>query len=204
MKKFIILALSILLLGNTGIMADSSTDLYFIYIAHDRTSSVKSLTSTLLDIYNSCVKYGYAGVFYLSNGDEPIIVNVNFAKDNREDFNALIGELQDKTSHDVSPGTDVKRIVEIFNNDDFIDEKGNLRYTSVTWNYYVSELFWKMGYNESVIARLNWIMNFTFMKDEDIYVNVFHPSNDQLELTELPFGEKNIGNINEEFLLLEY
>jgi len=181
-------------------------DFYFVYIAHDRTTPVQRLSRILQEMYDDAVKYGHACVFYLANNQSPNIVCVNIGNDNRKDFGAMIiGELQNKPSHDISPRFDLETIVNVFNQDDFLLNIQELKYTSVTWNFYTSEWFWNGGYNESLMASLYWIMEVDKMQELDFYFNVYHSEDDELEVDEtLLFGVKNLSAINEGVLLLEY
>lgn len=184
----------------------TNKDFYFIYIAHDRTTPVQRLSKTLQEIYDGAVKYGHSCVFYLANNESPYIVNVNIGNDNRNDFDAMIiGELQNKLSHGISPRFDLDAIVNMFNSNDYLLSEQELKYISVTWNFYTNEWFWNEGYNESLIASLYWIMDIDKTEELDFYFNVYHSENDKLELDDkLLFGVKNLSNINEGFFLLEY
>ena len=184
----------------------TNKDFYFIYIAHDRTTPVQRLSRTLQEIYDGAVKYGHSCVFYLANNESPYIVNVNIGNDNRNDFDAMIiGELQNKLSHGISPRFDLDAIVNMFNSNDYLLSEQELKYISVTWNFYTNEWFWNEGYNESLIASLYWIMDIDKTEELDFYFNVYHSENDKLELDDkLLFGVKNLSNINEGFFLLEY
>lgn len=181
-------------------------DFYFVYIAHDRTTPVQRLSRILQEMYDDAVKYGHACVFYLANNQSPNIVSVNIGNDNRKDFGAMIiGELQNKLSHDISPRFDLATIVDIFNKNDYLLSNQELRYASVTWNFYTSERFWDGGYNESLIAPLYWIMEVDKMQELDFYFNVYHSEDDELEIDETSsFGMKNLSAINKDVLLLEY
>lgn len=205
MKRSLILLLFVLGTTSLSLQAEETKDLYFNYIVHDRTSTVQSLSKTLRNMYNDAMRFGYACIFYLANGDNPIIVRVNYGEDNRDDFNSLLGEIQNKTSHEVSVSTDLEYILQMFNANDFVNEDNSLRYPSVTWNMYTSRLFWELGYNESFISALHWIFGLDSLEQAEFYLNVYHASLDELKIDEkLPFGEKNLNRINDGFMILEY
>lgn len=206
-KEFIYIFLVFIFLGIFDASAQKiNKDFYFVYIAHDRATPVQRLSKTLQEIYDGAIKYGHSCVFYLANNESPYIVNVNIGNDNRNDFDAIIiGELQNKLSHSISPRFDLDTIVNMFNGNDYLLSGQELKYTSVTWNFYTSEWFWSEGYNESLIAPLYWIMDIDKTEELDFYFNVYHSENDKLELDDkVLFGVKNLSNINEGFLLLEY
>ena len=183
-----------------------NSDFYFIYIAHDRATPVQRLSKALQDLYDDAVKYGHSCIFYLANNDAPYVVNINTENDNRNEFsNQIIAELQNKIAHGINPRFDVDNIVAMFNENDYLLNDQELKYTSVTWNFYTSEWFWKEGYNESLIASLYWIMGVENTQDLDFYFNVFHSSDDELELEDgLAFGRRNLLNINTDCFLLDY
>lgn len=205
--KIICLFMVALLVCHTeGAAQKVNSDFYFIYIAHDRATPVQRLSKVLQDLYDDAVKYGHSCVFYLANNDTPYIVNVNTENDNRNDFSLkIIAELQNKIAHGINPRFDVDNIVAMFNENDYLLSDQELRYTSVTWNFYTSEWFWKEGYNESLIASLYWIMGVENTQDLDFYFNVFHSSDDELEMEDgLTFGRRNLLNINTDCFLLNY
>lgn len=179
--------------------------LYFIYITHDHTTPIQRLGQLLIDMNEDAKKYGYSCIFYLANGESPHIVRVNTLNDNRQDFEGrILGELQNKMSHDVNPLYDVEKIVELFNENEFVGTDGNLLYSSVTWRFYVNKNFWTQ-YNETIIASLYWTMELDKLKDTEFYFDVFQDENDLVEYDEkVPFGPKNLAKINDGFLLLTY
>lgn len=205
-KFFCLLMVALLVCHTEGAAQKVNSDFYFIYIAHDRATPVQRLSKVLQDLYDDAVKYGHSCIFYLANNDTPYIVNVNTENDNRNDFSLkIIAELQNKIAHGINPRFDVDNIVAMFNENDYLLSDQELRYTSVTWNFYTSEWFWKEGYNESLIASLYWIMGVENTQDLDFYFNVFHSSDDELEMEDgLTFGRRNLLNINTDCFLLDY
>lgn len=205
-KIICLLMVALLVCHTEGAAQKVNSDFYFIYIAHDRATPVQRLSKVLQDLYDDAVKYGHSCIFYLANNDTPYIVNVNTENDNRNDFSLkIIAELQNKIAHGINPRFDVDNIVAMFNENDYLLSDQELRYTSVTWNFYTSEWFWKEGYNESLIASLYWIMGVENTQDLDFYFNVFHSSDDELEMEDgLTFGRRNLLNINTDCFLLDY
>lgn len=205
-KIICLLMVALLVCHTEGAAQKVNSDFYFIYIAHDRATPVQRLSKVLQNLYDDAVKYGHSCIFYLANNDTPYIVNVNTENDNRNDFSLkIIAELQNKIAHGINPRFDVDNIVAMFNENDYLLSDQELRYTSVTWNFYTSEWFWKEGYNESLIASLYWIMGVENTQDLDFYFNVFHSSDDELEMEDgLTFGRRNLLNINTDCFLLDY
>lgn len=172
----------------------SERDLAFIYIAHDEYTAVQSLIQRLKSAYTDAINYpdSRAAIFYLANGENPIVVQVNTANDNQQDFDKIVDELQTKRSHNVEPVIDCEKIQEIFNDDDIIDNEGRALYRSVEWTYYVNSTFWALMYNESVIASLFFIMDMEdLIKSGYLRVNIMYGEEDALPYNEsMPFGSK--------------
>ena len=82
--------LSILLLGFLTLsvraqdISTSEQTLEFYYIAHDRTSPVGKICDFIKERQKEATYYkDLAMIFYLANGDAPMIVRMNLPGDNR-------------------------------------------------------------------------------------------------------------------------
>jgi len=179
--------------------------LHFVYIAHEPTTPVARLTERLEVLYEQAErskeysKYLDAYIFYMSNNEKPYVVTLNLPNDNNIEYEVLKAELNgSKTSHNVELSTDIDSIIKIFHKYDFVDEKGNLKYESVTFDFYVGEEFWIHQYNESLIARLYWVMELNKLKEEEFIWNVYcnEQLEKELEFESQPFGIKNLSDIN--------
>lgn len=174
-----------------------SQSLEFFYISHDRMTPVNDLCVRLTDVYNDALKYDdYAVIFYLPNGDTPLVVKVNLEGDNRGDFNKIIGELQSRLAHDIYTYVDLNVITDIFNTHDFITESGDPRFNSVLFCWYVNTDFWALGYNESLIAKLYFCLDLDkYHESGYITTEIWHAEGDGLEKfidKQYPFGPKNL------------
>lgn len=168
-------------------------DLSFVYVAHDENTPVQMLIGRLKDMYNDAVNYpDQVAIFYLPNGDYPVVVRVNTGNDNREAFGNLIDELQSKRAHDVNRYVDRTRILDILAENDLTDDSGNPRYRSVEWNYYVNSTFWNLGNHEYIIASLFWDIGMEpLLKSGYMRVNIFYSEDDTIPFNmEHPFGNK--------------
>ena len=196
MKKLIILLVGLFAAISAIAQDNKGKDLTFIYISHDENTPTQTLISRLKAHYEDAKYYpdSYATIFYLTNGENPIIVRMNVEGANPQDFDKLIEDLQAKRSHDVSPETDREKIMEIFAEVDLLDDEGNPAFNSAQWNYYINSTFWLLNNNEHVIASLFWIMDMEPMvKSGYLQVNILHGEIDPLPIDEkLPFGLKAI------------
>lgn len=183
-------------------------DLTIVYVAHTTDVPLARLIEQLEERYRGGVQFENDVIFYLSNGSEPKIVKVNTKDENKNDFEIYITEeLWSKRSHDIDPYTDVTTLLQTIDENDFADEEGNLKYLSVTFDFFVSESFWTMKYNESIIAKLYFALDIRSYKEKglDLMFNVYRPSEIEIVYEDnKPFGSKNLDNINTNILVLPY
>ena len=134
-----------------------------------------------------------AMIFYLANGDNPMIVRMNMPGDNRADFQNIINALQQQMSHDVNPRDDVRIITQLFNEVDFAYDDRNPRYRSFQWVSFITPLYWQMQYNEDVIAALYFILELDRLPEDYLIMDIYYDSKESLEYnSEIPFGLKDI------------
>lgn len=177
----------------------SEQNLEFIYIAHDRTTPVNKICEILDERYKDAFYYAdNALIIYLASQDDPIIVTVNVGKDNRKDYDLIVNALQSQLEHDIDPASDVDNIVDIFNSDDFLNPDGTPRYKSFRMTYFVTPLFWTMGYNADIIAALHFILDLESLDTSYFMSDVYYPDNGSFCYDEShPFGETyEFANIN--------
>lgn len=208
MKNIIILLTCLLVTSQLWAQDTTQKELSFLYIAHDENTDTQSLVQILKEQYENTVYYPdiRATIFYLANGNDPIIVNVNTPNDNRKEFNNLIASLQSQISHDVNADSDVENIMNLLNDNDIITDDGKFVYQSVIWTYYINSTFWKLGNNESIIAKLYFILDMerliaSHYLTHDIY---YSKATDKIEYNvSNPFGSKNLCQ-SLDFILLPY
>lgn len=134
----------------------SSRIFQFVYITFDESTETQKLINRLNSLYNNAMDYPelYSTIFYLPNGQRPIVVKINLPGDNYKDFDKIVSVIQQQTSNIVIGDYDVTAIHDILAENDIIDENGRRVYRSVDWLYYICPSFWTMKNNEFVIARL--------------------------------------------------
>ena len=81
-----------------------------------------------------------------------------------------------------------------------------LRTTALQIDFYAGSRFWRLGFNNSIIAHLYSILGISTMPKNKVEFRVFVPkSDDKLKYPiGMPFGENNIDGINEKIKLLKY
>ena len=207
MKRHFIIFVSLLslLVSSTYSQETLDKDLNFYYIAHDRNTNVQRLSRELQQQFDNLKEYDNVGIFYLANGEKPIIIKVNTPDENEKEFSHLIGEIQDNMSFDISADYDLNRIISLFEEIPFLDDNRHLLYKTVNWSYYVTSFFWSMYYNESIIGALYWIMNMDELRKDEFYLNIIRSPEDNIEFDRSKaIGDKNFNEINNNITIVTY
>ncbi len=174
----------------------------FIYVAPDNNMSQNGLIEALVDHHNHIMAEESPAIFYLSYKPDPIIVKINTGKgDNPDDFESeLLYTLRQSMSYNVTPDFDRSNILNLLNENEFIDENGKFIYENLEFDFHVGKVFWDSGNNESVIAAIYFNINAKkYIEEDKIQFNVIFrcpPSKGTLD-RETPFGELNFDDINE-------
>ena len=171
----------------------------FVYVAVSDATSEKELTDYLdLRYKKALADEDYVLVMYLSNGEEPYVVEVNTASDNRDGFSEFLEELRNGDLDEVNPAYDRTRLAAIFDRLDVVSgEDDEVMYDSVDWHFHVTSDFWKMGYNESLISSLCFVMGVDHLQDANFRLRCYFSRNDEFEYDqEYPFGKKNFCNLD--------
>ncbi len=173
----------------------------FIYVAPDNAMTQQRLFAALNDHRNHIANEGAPAIFYLASGNSPIIVKFNLANDNKADFeNELLYYLKQSMSTKVEASYDRRRIMELINQYDFIDEKGELKYEKTEFDFHVGKAFWDRGNNEAIIGSLFFGLNAAkYINEGRMQFNVFFrcPTSKGSFDRDLPFGNLNLDNINQ-------
>lgn len=194
-RLFLILFLfSLSLSGRAQDINTSEQTLEFYYIAHDRTSPVGKICDFIKERQKEATYYkDLAMIFYLADGENPMIVKMNLPGDNRQDFQNIINSLQQQMSHDISPIGDIKSVTDLFNEVDFVDSEGNPCFRSFQWISFVTPLFWQMQYNEDVIAALYFILDMGNLPEDYLTMDIYFDSDSSFKYnSKTPFGLKDI------------
>ncbi|MBR2049121.1 MAG: hypothetical protein IKK27_02685 [Alistipes sp.] len=209
MKKFLFVIFALLATYSVSAQTilDSDKKMLFVYISHDNLVNQDKLCDRLRGYYEEAVMYpGNVTVFYLANEDNPIVVEVNTNRDNRQDFEKFISAIQDYNFHAVYPLADVQHIIEIFNRLDFVGDDGKtLNYNTADWFFYVTSKFWEDGYHQDVVANLSFIMGADQYDPYNFQVKFYFPEYAFPKINEeTPFGVKNLGGMNKLFYGFTY
>lgn len=166
------------------------------YIAHDHFN--EAILDKVDDIYNiSAYSDTRKTYLYLANADNPIILKCD--QDHQKEFEDFRYTINSQLKHNVWPEVDIRRILELLKEDDFIDENGEPRYSSFILNFYVTPSFFSYNYSETLIARLFWDLE--LFDKIDCVVNLFLPELDGVKSgKEHVFGPKKLNGENKVYV----
>lgn len=170
----------------------------FVYVAVSDATSVREVAEYLDQRYNKAlVDKDYALVMYLSNGENPLVVEVNTPSDSRGGYSGFLKALKSGNSYDVYPEYDLARLTALFDRLDVVSKTDEgIRYGSVDWHFHVTSDFWKMGYNESLISSLCFVMGVDHWQDANFRLRCYFSRYDEPEYDEeYPFGKKDYCNL---------
>ena len=210
-NKIVLLLLGVVSCVSLNAQDKSLMNLHFVYIDHEVTTPINELCSRLRTLQEDATEVNDALIVYLSDGTSSIesFTNLKDKKDKNRDaeqsFLEVISALQDANSHDVTAAIDVQRIIDIFDEHNFIDNRGVVLYNSVIFDFYVGRSFWSLGNNEKVLAHLYHIFNLSSLPRSKFTLNIFTPKADHVSYKEgMPFGDNNIDDINNNVKILKY
>lgn len=185
-------------------------NLRIMFIDHEPSMPVKDVIAYIRRQRALARENDNSLIIYMPNNQNPFVslTNIpdpyNSGDDTQEAFDAIC-EALNLPSHTKEPWYDRSTLVKMFTNYGIMDDKGNLQFAAVRMEFYLSSEFWKLGYNESIIAPLFFAIDgANLLKKEfsfDVYVNpVDKPKYDQ----KAPFGKKNLGGINQNVSLYDF
>lgn len=209
MRKFILVIMALLATYTVSAqtMLESDKKMLFVYIAHDNLINQDKLCERLRGYYEEATMYsGNVTVFYLANEENPIIIEINTDRDNRQDFEKFISEIQSHNFHAVYPRVDLQRIVEIFNRLDFVAPDGKtMQFNTADWFFYVSSKFWENGYHHDLVANLAFVMGADQFDIYSFQMKFYFPEYATPKVdNKAPFGDRNLANMNKLYYGVTY
>ena len=189
---------------------------HFIYVEHEIGNHKNILCEKLKSLRSDAEETGDILIIYLSTGDQDqgfgicSYTNIKdpFGKhqDTADAFNSIIAVIQDSKSLPVNAQADVNNIINIMEASNFVDESGKKKYRKAEIDFYAGSRFWRLGFNNTVIAHLYSILGISTLPQNTVDFRVFVPkSDDKLKYPEgQPFGENNIDGINGKIKLQKY
>lgn len=189
----------------------SKMNLHFIYIAHETSTPVNKLCERIRTVRDDALEVEDALIIYLSDGVLSPVSLTNLKdqsglhRDSPESYTDIIAALQDFNSHNVVARNDRTNLLNLFDEYNFLDESGRLRFNSVIMDFYVGSSFWLLGNNEKIIAHLFTAFDAARFPKDCFSFNVYKPKGEKLNFVEgMPFGDNNIDGINSKLKIFEY
>jgi len=216
MKKIILFSFLSLLMFFVNSVAQAQDYYHFIYVEHEIGNHKNLLCEKLKGLREDAKETGDALIIYLSTGDQEqdfgICSYTNledpFGKmqDADDAFNSIISVIQDSKSLPVNAQADVSNVIKIMDASNFVNESGVMKYRKAEIDFYAGSRFWRLGFNNSVIAHLYSVLGLSALSKNDVEMRVFVPkSDDKLKYPEgMPFGENNIDGINGKIKIQKY
>lgn len=184
----------------------------FYYIAHDNETPVSRLVDELKEAASFAERLSTPAIFYLANGDKPIVVKFNTEDENEMDFeNILLKELREKDFHNPAGRKDLLNILDIIKETDFVINGKMIQDTF--FQFYVGKEFWERECHISVIAALYCILNVEHYTNDGMVFEIYSHHCDEIKSyckgVDNPegyklFGEQNYNGLNEMLTIYEY
>lgn len=216
MKKIRLSSFLLILLFCMSNVIHAQDYYHFIYVEHEIGNHKNLLCERLKSLREDARETGDALIIYLSTGDQEqdygICSYTNlkdpFGKnqDTEDAFNSIIAVIQDSKSLPVNAQADVKNVREIMDELNFVDESDNYKYQKTEIDFYAGNRFWKLGFNNSIIAHLYSVLGIANIPKNKVEFRVFVPRSDTKfkHPDGMPFGENNIDGINEKIKIQKY
>lgn len=181
-----------------------------LFIDHEPSLPVKDMIAYIRSQRALALENDNSLIIYMPNNQNPFISLTNVkdpyeaGDDTQEAFDAIC-EALNQPSHNKEPWYDRQTLVKMFSDYGIMDSQENLLFATVRMEFYLTSEFWKLGYNETLIAPIFVAIDGTnLLKKEfnfDIYVN---PKDKPQYDEKMPFGKKNLGGINQKVSIYDY
>lgn len=197
-------------------LALQARNLKFVYIAHSVDTPIEDLVRNIEGYYTELEDEADSPelerqtIVYLSSGSSPVIANMKSGQRDDDNYERIISELYERHYHDVDAETDINRVIDLFDDNDFLTPGGDMAVSDLEFEFYVNTSFWSRHQNERFIASLFYALGLDkFYKSKSgVSYKIFFPSIKDLRQCKdegiKPFGEKNLNNINNLLTAGEY
>lgn len=191
-----------------------------VYIDHEPTTPIIRIQQRLEKLREDAVESGSILVIYLADEQHPLLSFTNLkdpipgeSRDIEEAYSNLIRELQVQTSHELSAEADLETLKLYFGTGGiyplFQGNSATMNFKSISLDFYVGPDFWNMHCNEDLLANLYVSLRLnerlSCIPPSILSFNVLKPRGSVLNhLKNMPFGSKNLENVNEKLKIEEY
>lgn len=199
--------------NSSSVYAQNSSNLErnlrVVFIDHEPSLPTSDIIRYIRKLRTSALENDNSLIVYMPNNQDPLISLVNLKDPNGkndapEAFDRMC-EALNLPSHNKEPWFDRRSIINLFSDFDIIDENGELQFAAVRMEFYLTSEFWKLGYNESILAPIFFALNGGELLKKEFYFDVYiNPEDKPLYEEGRPFGFSNLGNINKYIVLYDY
>lgn len=184
----------------------------FAYVTHYADVRLEKIDSLYLnDMFKTVTEIGGRAIIYISNGEEPIIAKIGFEHgQEKQEYDKII-EATRELYHTVNYEYDLNRLIELFNEYNFVDSNGKILYSRAVLNFFVSSEFWNSHGHTGFLAPLAFCLNMNqfddrfernYLFDSDDYERLSESDRDKHNIYKM--GEENLGGFANEIVLQEY
>lgn len=189
---------------------DEKRNLRIVFIDHEPSLPVKDIIAYIRKQRSSALENGNSLIIYMPNNQAPFLSLTRVSNpiesndDSKEAFDAIC-EALNQPSHTKNPLYDRNFLVKMFKDYGIMDDSGNMLYYAVRMEFYLSSEFWKLGYNEQIIAPVFFAIDGANLLKQNFNFDVYINPEDKPQYDEAaPFGKLNLGGINQLVNLFEY
>ncbi len=188
----------------------SKINLHVVYIDHETSTPVTRLIERLRRLRDDAIEIEDALIVYLADGSTPLVSLTNLPdatgrdRNKKEALYTIFDALQNVNSHNIIEREDRSHLLQLFDEFNFVDDNENLRFKTVTVDFYIGPSFWALGY-EKIISHLYVALGVAKLPKERFAYNIFKPKDIELGYPdEEPFCVGNLDGINQELHVFEY
>lgn len=184
-------------------------NLRIVFIDHEPSLPTNRVIAHIRKMRAQALENDNSIIFYMPNNQNPFLALVNVKdpdgeNDTQEAFDRLC-EALNLPSHNKEPWYDRKSMVNLFSDYNIVDDEKNLMFAAVRMEFYLTSEFWKLGYNESILAPLFFAIDGKTLLQHDFNFDVYVSEEDKPEYSEgKPFGDINLGDINNYISVYEF
>lgn len=189
---------------------NEKNNLRVIFIDHEPSLPVRDVISYIRKQRAMAKENANSLIIYMPNDQTPFIslTNVRNPYDNDDDtqeaFDAIC-EALNQASHNKEPWYDRNALVKLFSDYGIMDDSGDLLFSAVRMEFFLTSEFWNLGYNESIIAPVFFAIDGANLLKKNFNFDVYVNPNDKPKYDEkAPFGKNNLGGINQLINLYDY
>lgn len=172
-----------------------------IFIDHEPSLRVSDVITQLREIRTQALENDHAVIFYMPNNQEPYISMTNVGdKDDARATDDAFGDLcyaLNQPSHNKDAYFDRKRFVDLFSEFNIIQPDGTIGFRNVRVEFWLTDEFWQLGYNESILAPIYFALDVPKLIEQEFVFDAFLEIQTLKKINQkYPFGPKNLSQIN--------